>query len=108
MVDDGAFSNGQLVRITGEITCDEGRRFRIHVEASQGDTVGQGVDTGSCTGERQGFRVVVSVVSGAGFESGPAQVEATAQVGNRTMRTIEHTFATGEEVQVTVLQSFSA
>lgn len=91
-----------MVRLTGEIICDQGRRFRIVATVNQGDTAGQGVVTGTCTGASQRFRVVVTATSGPGFESGTAGVEANAQIGSPATGTIEDTFSTTEDVGITV------
>lgn len=105
-IDDVALSNGQVVRITGEIACNSGRRFRIEVTVSQGETIAEGVVTGSCRVGPQSFRVVVVATSGPAFEIGDAQVGATAQIGNAATRTIEKAFSTNEEVQITVPEGF--
>jgi hypothetical protein len=106
VIDDSALSNGTIVRITGTVTCDEGRRYRLGVNVTQGDTEGQGVATGNCTGDAQSFRVNVRATSGPGFTTGDADVDATAQIGSPGSRTIEDTFSTSEEVAIEVPSGF--
>ena len=97
--DETALSNGSAARLTGTITCEVGRRYRIDVTLTQGDVVGERVRMGRCTGEPVRFRVKVRA---DGFVNGPAQIEGTIQIGNPSTRTIEETFTVDEEVLIEV------
>lgn len=101
-IDDSALSDASVVGITGNITCDEGHRFRVEVMVSQGETAGEGVATGTCTGGPQRFRAVVEATSGPGFEDGAAQVDAAAEIGDPRTRQVVDTFGTTEEVEIDI------
>jgi hypothetical protein len=102
--DEIALSNGALARLTGSLTCEVGRRFRIEVTLTQGDVVGERIATGDCTGEPVHFRMRVR---GGGFVAGAAQIEGRIQVGTRGVRTIDATFAVNEEVFIQVPGGFA-
>lgn len=102
--DETALSNGAVARLTGSLTCEVGRRFRIEVTLTQGDVVGQRVRTGRCTGEPVDFRMMVR---GGGFVTGTAQIEGRIQVGTPGVRTIDATFAVDEAVFIRVPSGFA-
>ena len=101
-IDDTARSDGELLQLTGTITCDEGQRFRIEATVTQGDATGEGVTTGTCTGAPQQFRLRVTHQSGPAFDDGPAEVEATADIGDPDSRTVTDTFSDTEDVTVEI------
>ncbi len=90
-IDDASRTNGSLARLTGSLTCDAGDRYRLTVVLTQGESVGEGRTTGSCTGSSQTFRIVATLSSGPGFTSGPAQACAVATSGTPGSRVVNGT-----------------
>ena len=78
------------------------------VFVTQDETEGRGIVTGTCTGETQRFRVIVEVRRGPGFEDGPAQARAVAQVGDPDTRTVVDRLSTTDEVQIDVRDGMMA
>jgi hypothetical protein len=101
-IDDLVLSDGNVARVTGTITCDEGNRYRIGVRLTQGEADGRGIATGNCTGDPQSFRVIVRASSGPRFQDGTAQANAVAQIGDGANRVIVDRFSTTEEVEIDI------
>jgi hypothetical protein len=68
------------------------------VTVAQGDTLGQRLQTGTCTGQPERSRLLVAARSGQRFLDGNAQVDVVADIGVPGERTIEDTFTSSSEI----------
>lgn len=101
-IDGGAVSNGDVARLTGSVTCDEGNRYRVEVVLTQGGTEAEGVATGTCTGTPQSFGATVMVTFGPGYSDGMARAEVTADIGDPGTRTVVDSFSAARLVEIDV------
>ncbi|HWH36062.1 MAG TPA: hypothetical protein VNT56_12180 [Acidimicrobiales bacterium] len=81
-IDSPASGTPTTVKVSGDVTCTAGEKFRAGVFLTQGASEGFGNDPGNnCTGSSQSWLATVNLTSGPGFTSGPAEACVRVQTG---------------------------